>query len=153
MSLGSPLLKSVIFSIVRFHFKNRSNCYTNKPHHLPSQSRLFPPEAKPICTSPIQRNKPTAQLASAVQTKRKCSQNNTWGKQGVQQARWEPWLLYKSYSWAPLAFYFSWFVCLTTGVPEQPAVMLEQTSKNRSGLLRYIPAAWENNTNKSSSWH
>jgi len=34
-----------IFSLVHAHFKNRPHCYSNhytdKPHHLPSQSRLF----------------------------------------------------------------------------------------------------------------
>jgi len=53
------------------HFKNRPNCYSNhhtdKPHHVPSQSRLFQPEAKPICTSPLQGIQPPAQLASTVQ--------------------------------------------------------------------------------------
>jgi len=36
---------------------------------------------------------------------------------------------------------------------EQPAVMLEQRSKNRSAVLNNISAAWENNTNKDSPWH
>jgi len=39
---------------------------------------------------------------------------------------------------APLAFFFSLFTYLTSGVLEQPAVMLEQTSKNRSAVLRNI---------------
>ena len=55
--VDSPLLKSVIFSFVHFHFLNRPNCYSNyhtdKPHHLPSQSTLFQPEAKPILTNPL----------------------------------------------------------------------------------------------------
>jgi len=41
-------------------------------------------------------------------------------------------------SLAPLAF-FLFFVCLFNfSCTEQPAVMLEQTSKNRSAVLRYI---------------
>jgi len=45
------------------------------------------------------------------------------------------------YSLARLAFFFSLFIYLTSGVLEQPAVMLEQTSKNRSAVLRDISAA------------
>jgi len=37
--------------------------------HITSQSRLFQPEAKPICTSPLQGIRPTTQLASTVQHK------------------------------------------------------------------------------------
>jgi len=53
----------------------------------------------------------------------------------------------------PLAFFFSLFIYVTSGVLEQAAVMLEQTSKNRSAVLRDISAARENNTDKGSSWH
>jgi len=42
------------------------------------------------------------------------------------------------YSLARLAFFF---VYLTSGVFEQVAVMLEQTSKNRSAVLKDISAA------------
>ena len=45
------------------------------------------------------------------------------------------------YSLAPLAFFFSLFVYLITVVLEQRAVMLEQTSKNRSAVLSDISAA------------
>jgi len=45
------------------------------------------------------------------------------------------------------------FIYLTSGVLEQPAVMLEQRSKNRSTVLRNISAACEKNSNKDSSWH
>jgi len=44
-------------------------------------------------------------------------------------------------SLAPLAFFFSLFIYLTSVVLEQPAVMLEQTEKNRSPVLRDISAA------------
>jgi len=54
-------------------------------------------------------------------------------------------------SLAPQAFFFSLFIFLTSVAHEQPAVMLEQTSKNRSAVLRDISAASENNTNKGSS--
>jgi len=42
---------------------------------------------------------------------------------------------------APLAFFFSLFIYLTSVALEQPAVMLEQTSNNRLAVLRDIPAA------------
>ena len=45
------------------------------------------------------------------------------------------------YRLAPLAFFFSLFVYLITVVLEQRAVMLEQTSKNRSAVLSDISAA------------
>jgi len=45
------------------------------------------------------------------------------------------------YSLVPLAFFFSLFVYLTSIVVEQHAVMLEQTSKNRSAVLKDISAA------------
>jgi len=44
-------------------------------------------------------------------------------------------------SLAPLAFSFSLFIYLTSVAHEQPAIMLEQTSKNRSAMLRDISAA------------
>jgi len=44
-------------------------------------------------------------------------------------------------SLAPLAFFFPLFLYLTSVAREQPAVMLEQTSKNRSAVLRNIFAA------------
>jgi len=37
---------------------------------------------------------------------------------------------------APLAFFFSLFIYLTSGVLEQPVVMLEQANKNRSAVLK-----------------
>jgi len=40
---------------------------------------------------------------------------------------------------APLAFFFSLFVYLTLRVLEQHAVMLQQTSKNRSAVLEIFP--------------
>ena len=43
------------------------------------------------------------------------------------------------YSLTPLAFFFSLFIYLTSGVLEQPAVMLEQTSKNNSPVLGDYP--------------
>jgi len=46
-----------------------------------------------------------------------------------------------SCSLAPLAFFFFLFLYLTSVAREQPAVMLEQTSKNRSAVLRDISAA------------
>ena len=47
----------------------------------------------------------------------------------------------------------SLFIYLTSGVLEQPAAMLEQTSKNRSAVLRNISTACKKNANKRSSWH
>ena len=62
MSLRSLLLTLVTFSFMHSHFKNRPNSYSNhhtdKPHHLPQESRLFQPEAKSICTSPLQGLQP-----------------------------------------------------------------------------------------------
>jgi len=55
-------------------------------------------------------------------------------------------------SLAPLSF-FSLFIYITSVALEQPAVMLEQTSKNPSAVLSDISAARENNTNKGSSSH
>jgi len=40
---------------------------------------------------------------------------------------------------ALLAFFYSLFIYLTSGVLEQPEVMLEQTSKNRSAMLTIYP--------------
>ena len=48
--------------------------------------------------------------------------------------------------------FFSLFIYLNSSVIEQPAVMLEQTSKNRSTVLKNI--RWlRNGTNKGSSCH
>ena len=72
------VFKVVLCTTVQSHLKNRpnSNCYSNhhtkKPHHLPRQSRLFQPEAKPNCTSTLQGIQPTAQLAATAQIKQKC---------------------------------------------------------------------------------
>jgi len=44
-------------------------------------------------------------------------------------------------SLALLAFFFSLFIYLTSVALEQPAVMLEQTGKNLSAVLRDITAA------------
>jgi len=49
--------------------------------------------------------------------------------------------------------FFSLLVYLTSGVFEQPVIMLEQTSKNHSAVLKNIPTSSENNTNKGSSSH
>jgi len=63
VSLGSPLLKSVIFSFVHSHLKYRPTCYSNhhtdKPHNLPRQVHY-------------EESSLTAQLASTTQIKRKC---------------------------------------------------------------------------------
>jgi len=45
-------------------------------------------------------------------------------------------------SWLHWRF-FSLFIYLNSSVTEQPAVMLEQTSKNRSTVLKNISAGWE----------
>jgi len=126
---------------VHSHFKNRPNCYSNhhtdKPHHLPSQSRLFQPKAKPICTSPLQG---ISLLYSGNASKITHDVTKLFIRQGEHPG---------CYSLAPLAFFFSLSIYLTLGVLEQPAVMLEQRSKNRSAVLRDISAAWENNTDKA----
>jgi len=44
-------------------------------------------------------------------------------------------------SLAPLAFFLFFVYLFQFGCTEQPAVMLEQKSKNRSALLRDISAA------------
>jgi len=87
-----------------------SNHHTDKPHHLPSQSRLFQPEGKLICTCPLQGIQPTAQLASTVQIKQKCFLNSAWRNQGVQQASEHPGS-FKS-TMVGLHWLFFFFVCL-----------------------------------------
>ena len=123
------------------HFKNRPNCYSNhhtdKPHHLPSQSRLFQSEAKPICTSPLQEIQPSLLhslllLYSGIASKTTHDVSLLFTRQGEQTC---------CFSLAPLAFFFSLFIYLTSVALEQPAVMLEQTSNNRLAVLRDIPAA------------
>jgi len=120
---------------VHSHFKNRLNCYSNhhidKPHHLPSQSTLFQPEAKRVCTSPLQGIQPTAQLASTVGYSGNASKtthdvSKMFTRQGEHPG---------CYSLSRMAFFFSLFIYLTSSVLEQPAVMLEQTSKYRSTVL------------------
>jgi len=49
--------------------------------------------------------------------------------------------------------FFSLFIYLNSSVTEQPAVMLEQTSNNRSTMLKNIFAGWDNGTNKDSCCH
>jgi len=49
-----------------------------------------------------------------------------------------PWLFQKGYGLAPLDFFFSLFISLILGVLEQAAVMHEQTSKNRSAVLKNV---------------
>ena len=101
-----------------------SNHHTDKPHHLPSQSRLFQPEGKLICTCPLQGIQPTAQLASTVQIKQKCFLNSAWRNQGVQQASEHPGS-FKSTMVGLHWLFFSLFVYWTLDVLEQPEIMLE----------------------------
>ena len=142
MNLGSPPLKSVILSFV-------TSCslilkigqtqtvtviitQTKKPHLLPSQSRLFQPEAKPNCTSTLQGIQPTAQLATLSGNPSKTMYDVTKTVPGEQPGCFES-------SWLHWRF-FSLFIYLNSSVTEQPAVMLEQTSKNRSTVLKNISA-------------
>ena len=153
MSLGSPLPKSVIFSFMHSHFKNRPNCYsrpnhqTDKPHHLPSQTRLFQPEPNPSVQVHYKQSSLLHSLLllySENASKTTHAVTKLFTRQGEQPG---------CYSLAPMAFFFSLYIYLTSGVLEQPAVMLEQTSTNRSAVLRDISPAWESNTNKGNSWH
>jgi len=106
------------------HFKNRQNCYSNhhtaKPHHLPSQSSLFQPEAKPICTSPL--HKESSILHRLLLLYSGNASKATHDVRTLFNLAAKVWL-----DW--LFSFLCLFIYLTSGVLEQSAVMLEKTSK------------------------
>ena len=146
---ASPPPRTPMFAHSRFENSPKwySNHRTDKPHHLPSQSRLFQHEAKLICTSPLPRVQPTAQLASAVEVKSEMLSTHDVTKLFNRQGE-HPGCFKSAKVWL---YRFFCFVYLTSGVLQQPAFLLEQTIKNRSAVLRNISVARKNNTNRGSA--
>jgi len=145
VSLGSPPLKSVIlsfvtscsliFKIVQTQTFTVIITQTKKPHHLPRQNRLFQPEAKPNCASTLQGIQPKLCRLRGNASKTTYDVTKLFTRHGEQSG------CFKS-AWLHWRF-LSLFIYLNSSVTEQPAVMLKQTSKNRSTVLKNISAGWE----------
>ena len=157
VSLGSPPLKAVIcfvtsciliFNIVQIQTVTVIVTQTKKPHQLLYLTKVVYFNLKQNLTVQV-HFKESSLLHTLLPLSRLCGNGSKTTKlftrhgeqPGCIKSAWLHWRL------------FSLFIYFNSSVTEQPAVMIEQKSKNRSTVLKNISAGWDNGTNKGSSCH